>query len=143
MRLFIDGVNTRELRFGLAAALGVLSARGVSPYEGAAAWFKIEGPGELTAEEHRAADAWLAAEEAAALMCCGACGAQAQVVLELATPPQGELWVGKRPSGSWAWEVLVDQRPDGPLERIAGEADSETGARAAGTVALEAVQATA
>ena len=141
MRLLIDGVNARELRFGLAAALGVLSARGVSPFEGAAAWFKIEGVGELTAEELRAADAWLAAEEAAALMCCGACAAEAHIALDLATPPEGELWVGKRPSGCWAWEVLFDQRPDGPLERVAGETDSEADARAAGAEALKAVQA--
>lgn len=90
------------LRFGLAAALGVLSARGVSPFEGAAAWFRIEGPGELSAEEHRAADAWLAAEEVAALVCFGACAAEVHVVLELCTGPDGELWVGRRPSGLWA-----------------------------------------
>lgn len=140
MRLFIEGVNARELRFGLAAALGVLSARGVSPFEGAAAWFKIDGGAdELTDEEHRAADAWLAAEEAAALMCCGACASAARVVLELGTGPDGELWVGQRPGGLWAWEVLIDQRPDGRLERLAGEADSEAVARAAGAEALEAL----
>jgi len=131
MRLFIDGV---ELQFGLAAALGVLVARGVSPFEGAAAWFKIEGEqDDLTDEENRAADAWREAEAAALLVCCGEGAREARADLDLVTGPEGELWVGKRPSGRWAWEaLLVDEGPDSRIKRLAGEAESEAAARVVG-----------
>lgn len=117
MKLWIEGVDEHELQFGLAAAQGVLTVRGVSPFEGAAAWFKIEGEREdLSDEEHRAAEAWCDAQDAAAWVCCGQKAHAVRLTLELTTTGDGEIWVGQRPNGHWGWEALIDRRPGGAAQ---------------------------
>ena len=67
----IKGATEEELFRGLNAAHAVLDAGGASPYEAAAARFKLEGEQEnLKYEENRLATLWENANVAAAEACC-------------------------------------------------------------------------
>lgn len=147
MRLHIDlATPPQTLALALAAATEVLIGAGVTPFEGAAAMFKLEGESEdLTPAEERALDAWEAAESAAILACCGPGMPDLPVHLELAPDPHGELWVIRRPSGRWVWEVLLERAPHGGMGRWISELShldygSEREARDAGQEVLDAVR---
>ena len=71
LHIHVTGATPEELERGVAAAQAAFDAAGVTPYEAAAAYFKMTGEQEeLSEQEGRAADAWDEADVAAAQACC-------------------------------------------------------------------------